>query len=250
MKLGIIGVGHLSEALLKGLEETGALCADIMLSPRGKGPELARGTGYLLAPDNAALVEACDTVLLTVRPADAAAAVADLPWRPEQILLSACAGVSISTLRQAGVCARTVRIMPIIAAQFGASPTLVYPADNAPTPLLEAWGSIIALDSEQQFEVATTSAAIFGWVQALIDASVDWSVAEGLPKTQARQLMAETFLAAAGMVVHSDQPIPDLLDSIATPGGITEGGLRHLQECHVPDAWQEACKLVLKRLTG
>lgn len=249
MKLGIIGVGHLAQALLKGLVRSDCAPESIVLSPRGKGPALARDMGHAVAADNAALVDVCDVVLLAVRPADAMEAVANLPWRPDQTLLSACAGVSIATLKQAGLCARIVRIMPIVAAEFGASPTLIYPQEPVVTPLLRAWGSIIALEYEAQFEVATTSAAMFGWVQALIQTSADWSVAEGLAPAQARQLMAETFLAAARMVTDSDRSIPDLLDSIATPGGITEAGLHHLHARQVPDYWQEACELVLEKLT-
>lgn len=249
MKLGIIGVGHLAHALLKGLARSEDAPDEIMLSPRGMGPALARDMGHALAADNAALVDACDVVLVAVRPADAMGAVANLPWRLNQILLSACAGVSIATLKETGVCARIVRIMPIVAAEFGASPTTIYPQEPVVTPLLRAWGSIIALDYEAQFEVATTSAAMFGWIQALIQTSVDWSTAEGLAPAQARQLMAETFLAAARMVADSDRSIPDLLDSIATPGGITEAGLHHLHARRVPDYWQEAFDLVLERLT-
>jgi pyrroline-5-carboxylate reductase len=249
MKLGIIGVGHLVEALLKGLLRAGLPPADILLSPRGKGPELARGAGFALAAGNTALVAECDTVLLAVRPADAAEAVSALPWRPDQLLVSACAGVPIAALERAGVTARIVRIMPIIAAQYGVSPTLVYPVDPALAPLLDAWGSTIALEREAHFEVATTSAAIFGWVQALIGTSADWSADEGLPRDQARRLVAETFLAAARMVTDSDTPIPELLDSIATPGGITEAGLNQLRADHVEQSWRDACAMVLRRLS-
>ncbi len=248
MKLGIIGVGHLAEALLKGLARHGA--PDVILSPRGKGPALARAMGLDLAADNEALVRESDAVLLAVRPADAPEALAGLPWRQDQLLLSACAGVPIAALARAAPPVQVIRLMPILAAQYGASPTLVYPMQPALAPLLDAWGSSIALDDEAQFETATTSAAIFGWVQALIGASADWSAANGLPERQARRLQAETFRAAAIMLRESDTPVPELLDSIATPGGITEAGLSHLRGAGVEDAWREACALVLRRLRG
>ena len=254
MKLGIIGVGHLAEALLTGLMRPGAggpgmAPERIILSPRGKGPALARACGCTLAADNAALVAGCDMVLLAVRPGDAAAALTGLPWRAGQTVLSACAGVPIAALESVAAPARIVRIMPILAGQFGASPTLVHPMMPALAPVLDAWGSTIALDHEAQFEAATTSAAIFGWVQALIASSADWTSTRGVPEAQARQLLAETFQAAAIMVRRTDRPIADLLASIATPGGITQAGLAHLQTRQVDIAWQEACDLVLNRLT-
>ena len=76
MKLGIIGVGHLSTAILKGLLRADFMPAgEIVLSPRGHSIELCRQFGFQIAESNTSLVENCDTILLSVRPQDAVSAV-------------------------------------------------------------------------------------------------------------------------------------------------------------------------------
>lgn len=246
VKLGIIGVGHLAHSILKGMLRAGFEPSGITLSPRGKGPDLAKTHGFRLATDNAVLVQGCDIVLLAVRPADAAQAVHGLPWHQDQILVSACAGVPISVL-QAGP-AQVVRIMPITAAELEASPTAVYPMVPRIAPLLEAIGTAIPLTDEAQFETATVSAAIYGWVQALIKAGVDWSARHGLEPDIARQIVARTFTAAGRMQAEQDAPMDQILDSLCTPGGITEAGLNHLNNRDQLQAWEEACDLVLRKL--
>lgn len=248
MKLGIIGVGHLSVSILKGLLRAGWSPADVLLSPRGRGAEMAAQHGFGLAPDNETVVRRCDLVLLAVRPAAAPEAMAGLPWREGQVLMSACAGVPISRLAPVADAAHVVRIMPITASELGASPTLVFPRVPQVEDFLAAIGSVIELTAEDQFDAATVSAAIYGWAQALIRSGAEWSQDHGLDEATARQLVARTFVAAGRLVAEKDTPMQDLMSSIATPGGITEAGLIHLRDAAVPEAWEGACDIVMRKL--
>ncbi len=248
MKLGIIGVGHLAVSILQGLLRAGHAPGGIMLSPRGKGPQMAHDHGFALAEGNVQIVQDCDAILVAVRPHNATEAVRSLPWRGGQIMLSACAGVSLADFDVGE--ARKMRIMPITAAKLGASPTLVYPDLPEARPLLEAIGAPVPLRSEAEFEAATVSAAMYGWAQALIRTGADWTAAQGMDADQARQLVARTFTAAGRMIAQEDAPMDDILASLCTPGGITRAGLDHLEAQGAPAAWEGACDLVLARLKG
>ncbi len=232
--------------MLDGVVRAGHAPSGILLSPRGHGLDLAQTHGFALARDNAQIVAECDLVLLAVRPGEAPGAVRDLQWRAGQTLLSACAGVTLASL-DAGP-ADVMRIMPITASKLGASPTLAYPDLPAARPLLDAIGTIIALQTEDQFEAATVSAAMYGWAQALIRTGADWTSAQGMDAADARQLVARTFTAAGRMIAEENAPMEDLLASLCTPGGITRAGLDHLEAKGVPEAWEGASDMILARL--
>ncbi|MEN5081799.1 pyrroline-5-carboxylate reductase dimerization domain-containing protein [Bosea sp. TWI1241] len=249
-RIGFIGVGHLAEELIAGWLRSGVPAERMILSPRGHGRDLAERHGITLAADNDAVVAGADIVVLATRPTDAVAAVAGLGWRAGQLLVSACAGVPLDALRSAVAPAAPVRIMPLTAASIGASPTTVYPDLPALRPLLVRLGPVIPLAGEAQFEVATVSAAIYGWAQMLIGLGRDWSVAQGLSEQAARQLAATTFVAAGRMVAERPEPVEELLASLVTPGGITERGLSVLSEDGVPQGWERACDAVLAKLTA
>lgn len=249
-RIGFLGVGHLAQEMITGLLRSGLPASEMILSPRGHGPELAGRHGIALATDNDVLVAGADVVLLATRPADAVAAVTGLGWRPGQILVSACAGVPLAELRAAARPAEVVRIMPLTAASIGASPTTVYPDLPALRPLLARLGGVIPLADEAGFETATVSAAIYGWAQVLIGLGRDWSLAHGLAPETARQLAAETFVAAGRMIAERPEPVETLLQSLATPGGITECGLQVLEAGDVEASWIGACDAVLEKLTG
>ena len=128
------------------------------------------------------------------------------------------------------------------------SKVLIHPALPQLAPLLAALGKSYELGSEDQFEVGSVSAAIFGWAQALIGASSNWSADKGLDSAQARALIAQTFISAGTMVAKSDEPVALLLASLATPGGITEAGLKHLQSTAAIEAWNGAADAALGKL--
>ena len=248
MIVGIIGVGHLAVSIVSGLMRSGMDPASILLSPRGQANHLATRWGIPLAEDNRDLVSRADVVLLSVRPSDASCAVQDLPWRPEQTLISFCAGVTALSLNAKP--SSVVRAMPMTAASINASPTVCYPAHPQAHSLLEKLGPVIALSSEDAFEIATVNAAIYGWAQALIRQSAEWATAKGGDPAAMRQLAAQTFVAAGRMLAETDRPMEDLLTELVTPGGITELGLNVLVREGQRQAWEAACDAVLKRLSG
>ncbi len=249
MVIGILGVGHLGGILAEALWTAGQ--RDLMLSPRGKAADLAESHGIRLAADNAALVAACDLVILAVRPGTAVAAITGLPWRAGQRIVSACAGVKLADL--AAVVpdfVRLHRIMPLTAAAQAASPTPLFPADVELEHLLAAFGPVLTLGSESEFETATVCAAVYGWIQMLARITADWSVTQGLPEASARQLAAMTAVAAGQNLAGSTAPMDRLLSDLATPGGITELGLNLLRARGAVAAWEEACGAVRDKLSG
>ena len=249
MVIGILGVGHLGKILVEALVAAGH--QEVLLSPRGKAADLAKRHGLRQAVDNADLVAASDLVFLVVRPKDAVAAVAGLPWRAGQKIVSACAGVKLADL--AAVVPEGVsvhRIMPVTAAAQAASPTTLFPADGALEHVLAAFGPVLPLGSEAEFETATVCAAVYGWMQKLVQLTAEWSVDQGLPEASARQLAALTAVAAGRNIAGSTTPMDQLLTDLVTPGGITEKGLNLLEARGALVAWDEACGAVRDKLAG
>lgn len=250
MAIGILGVGHLARSIIIRLLDSGMKPASLLLSARGQGRQVAAKYGIPVAASNAELVQGCPLVLLAVRPKDAVAALAGLPWSDRHVIVSACAGVTIARLQAAAPLARIARIMPLTASELGASPTTIFPDITAARPLIDPLGPVIVLCDEQEFETATVSAAIYGWAQDLIRQSAAWLEHHGVEPETARHLMARTFVAAGRMAEEAEGDMETILSQLVTPGGITELGLKILERREVPAAWAEASDAVLSRLHG
>lgn len=251
MRIGVLGVGHLASVIITRLVESGWPTDRLVLSSRGKGPEIAARYGLRLVLDNAALVNEATTILLAVRPPAAEEAVQGLRWRQNHIIVSTCAGVSIARLRAAaGEAPRIMRVMPLTAAELGASPTTVYPDLPEARSLLKPLGPVLPMPSEEAFETATVTAAVYGWAQHLVRQTSGWLAAHGIEPQVARRLSALTFVAAGRLTAESPTDLDDLMRGLVTPGGITELGQKTLEQKGAPAAWDAACDAVLARLQG
>jgi pyrroline-5-carboxylate reductase len=249
-RIGLLGVGHLSAYLVPGLLR-GIAAERLRLSPRNAetSAALAGRYGLTVAPDNAALIEDCDVVLLATRSPQAVEAVAGLPWRAGQTLVSVCAGVQLADLPPAAAPAAVDRAMPITSASIGESPTSLYPDLPAARAVLAPLGPILAMPDEAAFEAASVSGAVYAWTHALVGDMAAWAAEAGVPADLARDLMAQTFRAAAGMVrAHPERPVEAMIRELATPGGLTQAGLDILREERAFEAWRAACEAAFAKV--
>lgn len=247
--IGILGVGHLAEYLVPGLLR-GFAADRLRLSPRNAemSSALAERYGVAVAPDNRTLVEDCALVLLATRSPQAVEAVSGLPWREGQTLVSVCAGVPLAVLAPAAAPATLARAMPIASAAIGESPTSLYPDLPAARAALAPLGPILAMPDEAAFEAASVSGAVYGWAHVLVGEMAAWAEEAGVPADLARDLMAQTLGAAAGMVrAHPERPVEAMTRELCTPGGLTRAGLDVLRDRGAFAAWRAACEAALAK---
>ncbi len=250
MKIAWLGVGHLARYCVPPLVERFGAGA-IVLSPRGAEASvaLAGELSLQVASDNAALVAAADLVILAPRPGAALAAVSGLPWRAEQTVVSLCAGLPLATLAAAVAPARLCRAMPVLAARWGESPTLLFPDAPPSRQALAAWGPVLAVVDEASFEAASCAAVFYSWLMRLQGELADTLAGAGLPAELARRLTAQTF-RAAGTVGREDlgQSLPDIVAALCSPGSFSRQGLLALEGSGAFPPWRQATQEILELL--
>jgi pyrroline-5-carboxylate reductase len=246
--VGIIGAGHLIRhmmpAMAKGPER-------FVVSQRGRDTSaaLAARFGCTIEADNQAIVDASDIVVLAVRPYDTLALAQGLRFRQEQAVVSLAAGVSHADLAPLVAPASLDVAMPVVAAEFAESPTLLYPGEPRIRALIERCGPAIVLDSEAQFTPGAVHACVYGWIVRLIGEMEAWSLDHGLSPETSRLLSAQMVRAAATVArERKDTPMADLVGELATPRSFTGAGIRRLDGHQVFAHWRKAMDHILDRL--
>ena len=250
MKIGIIGIGHLGAALATGYARAG-LAADITLSPRGaaKSATLNAEFGLSVAETNEDVVRASDAVIIAVRPFDMIAAVRMLPWRSGQVAISVAAGITAGSLRGAVIPADAARAMPVMASTINESAVPLFPNNPLAVEALSPLGAVTPFDDEQAFNKTSALGAWFGWLFQLVGETSDVLASSGVDHAQARKVSADMMRAAGAFMAHDpDRDPKDVLIDLATPGGITEVGLKTLQDADAFAPWDEALKVAIQRL--
>ena len=249
-RIGIVGVGHLAGYLVEGLRRASPEI-EIVLSPRNakRSARLAARFGAWVAASNQAVADATDLILLTTRRGDALAAARRIAFRPGQTVVSTVAGLSLADLAPVVTPAAIVRAMPISCAALNQSPTLLCPDHPQARALFALLGHVHLLPDEAQFTPASVISAFYGWVYALLDETVAWTVQAGVSPQTARSLVLEMVRGAAEMALAKPhQDLASMLATLATPGGITGHGLAVLRQQQGLEAWVAALDAVLGRM--
>lgn len=248
--LGILGVGELTEKVVRGLRRSG-FDGIILLSPRNaeRAQALADECNCEVMPSNQALVDKAGILLLGVRPDSVAQLAAEITVKTGQHLLSLVAGLHLHTLQATFPGAVCARVMLSYTAQFNQSTVVVYPPDDTAQQCLGPLGSLVVMDNEPAFELATVAACMNGWFYFLLHDLQHWLVDKGMPVEQARSLVLgnlEDCLFSAR--AHPERSLKALGRAIATPGTFTATGLDVLNHQPGSATWGAACEVVFDAL--
>ncbi|MDA0703013.1 MAG: NAD(P)-binding domain-containing protein [Proteobacteria bacterium] len=250
--IGIVGAGHLAGYLVQGLMRLEKPPA-IVVSPRNaeKARELAERFGVSIAEDNQAVIDAADIVILATRPPLGTAAIDGLSFRPEQIAVTIVAGMPLAVFSAAAAPARVHRAIAHAGVSIGASPVFLYPDAPELHEMFSAWGPVEASPDEAAFEVATVFPVFYAALYRIIEEATRWGVAQGLEPAAARDLATVSMKATAAMAeADRERPLPEIIDSLATKGGLTERMIEVLEERGAIEAWSESLDVVLRRVRG
>ncbi len=260
--LGLIGIGNMGGALLRGLMSRGWLQPDQVLVCDLDPERLAAATephAVAGSTDSKALADFANVLVLAVKPQVLPRVLAQLApnLRPSTLLISIAAGVtcrSIESLVPDSV--RVLRAMPNTPATVLAGVTALSPgARSLPEDLLiaerlfSAVGSVVDIEESLLDAVTGLSGSGPAYVLLAIEALSDGGVRMGLPRAVALKLAAETVFGTARMVLETNEHPARLRDAVTSPGGTTIAGLAALEEGAVRHAFINAVRAATLRAT-
>lgn len=255
MKLGFVGTGEITSAIVTGLSSSSAECSSIRVSPRNaeKAAELAsRFAAVSVASSNQDVVDSSDVVVLAVRPTTAPSVISELLFRPGQCVISLVAGLSLRRLSElVAPATRVVRAVPLPSTARRAGPTGIYPSDQLANNLFASIGTVLPLKTEHEFDAISASTATIASVYALMAKIADWLVENGIPDQKARQYIAQVFCGMSCAAADaSGRSFQSLAKAHATAGGINEQFLKHVIDAGLLDGIPDGLTAVMKRISG
>lgn len=251
-KLGIIGVGHFASYLVEGFFNAAAE-NKILLSPRShdRSQLLAQKFNCEVAIDNQDVIDRSDIIILAMKPKDLKSVIGDLNFTDKKLVISVVAGSQLGTLSSCVAPATMVCALPISCAAINKSPTLMYPHQEDAFKILSQVGTVMSCTSQQEFNTAGTYSAFYGWNFKFMAELSKWGEKNGLSCDMSRKIVEQILMGVSGMSANeSDITLDDIIQNVATKGGITELGLNIIEDQDAFHAWHDAMDAVHKRLSG
>ncbi len=259
-RLGFVGAGVMAEAMIAGLLNQKLVePSQILVShPRAdRRQHLAEGYGVQALERNQDVANACDLLLLTVKPQVLRPVMKQLhgTLAPTQVALSIIAGASIATLSQGLGHSALVRVMPNTPAQIGLGMMVWTSTPSVDTVSLErvravlgALGEELWVEDEKYVDMATALSGtgptyVFLMMEALIDAGVHM----GFPRRIAEQIVLQTVAGSVDFAKASGKHMAELRNMVTSPGGTSAEAIYQMEKGSLRTVYSRAVYAAYQR---
>ena len=259
--IGMIGTGNMGSAILRGIVEAeyvkpGQLCVyDVS---KRKMREIREDIpGLQEAVDCTEVAERSDLIILAVKPLYVQEVIDEIrPALRGKAVLSIAAGWTVGMLEKAlrDTGATWLRVMPNTPALVGEGMTALcddttFSQDDFDFAkgIFDAVGKTRVLPERLFDGVIAISGSSPAYVYMMIEAMADAGVREGLPRTFAYEMAAQSVLGSALMVLSSGTHPAALKDAVCSPGGTTIEAVATLEKNGFRNAILEAMKVCAEK---
>ena len=241
--VGFIGAGSMAEAMISGIVTANLLPRDQIIASNRSNIErltfLEKMYGIRGVTKSQLLMSELDIIVLAMKPKDIEVALDDLKTvvKPHQLVLSVIAGVSTKRIEEHLPKGQPViRVMPNTSSAIGESATAISLGSSTNSQhemmtqkLLSAIGKVYVIEENQMdvfTGVAGSGPAYFYYLMEHMEKTAKDA---GLDSTVTREIVAQTILGAAKMIMDGEETPSQLRKNVTSPNGTTAAGLAALR---------------------
>ena len=260
-KIAFIGAGNMNRAVIIGYINSGIAATDVMVtnpSPE-KRESLANEYGVLQSADNIEATKFADTIVLGVKPHLIEQVCRDIAEQVDvsnKCFISVAAGTTIAQIQAAlSNKGAVIRTMPNTPSQLGLGVSGIFADDNASDAqkaiaekVMSSVGITKWLEKESDIDhIIAVSGSGPAYFFLFMEAMSDEAKRLGFSEAESRQLVQQTALGAAQMVVENDISIAQLRENVTSKGGTTQAALKTFTDGGLPELVSKAMQAAISR---
>lgn len=253
MRIGFIGTGNITSALVTGLCTQEKSRHEITLSPRNREKSACLAAEYSnveVASGNQAVIDSAELVVLALRPQIAMDVIRGLHFHDHQKVLTLVAATPISAVCLAvSPAAPVLRAVPLPSTARHVGPILLYPDDAEIFSLLGSIGELFVAPDENQLSLLSAITALITPFFSLLDTVSGWAVQNGIEKSLADAYTVSMFHALSEQALNDPQAdFSELAEEAATPGGLNEQAHNLIAQSNGYEVFLKALDAVATRI--
>jgi hypothetical protein len=251
MKIGIIGLGSMGGAILKGLTQSGIEVN--FHSPHFDKNEKIRNASFY--ESNSLVVKNSDLIILTVKPNVYRQVLEEIKdFVEDKIIVSVTSKFGFEELRQILGNKRFIQMMPNTPALVKESMTGICPDQSIKKEeveeiikLFNSFGKTVVIKKEDFLTFEAVCGCLPAFIYVIIEALADGAVLNGMKRDEAYQYISQTVLGSAKMVLETKTHPGILKDKVTTPGGSTIVGIKSLEDSGIRGSLIDAICNIINR---
>ena len=253
MKLGFIGTGNITVAVVKGICTSNISYKKILISPRNKKKAVNLKKKFkkiVIAKNNQEIVDKCNWVFLAVTPKVGEKILPKLSFKSNQKIISFISTINLSQLKKmVKKKTKIVRAIPLPPISLGKGPLPLFPPDRQMKSFFDKIGTTVGIRSEKLSNNFWATSGMMAPFYEILKILTDWLVKKGIKRNESQKYITSLFAALSeDAVINSKKHLKYLVSESQTPGGLNEQGVKELRKSGFYKSLEKSLNSILKRL--
>lgn len=239
MNIGIIGYGSMGKMLLERFIETKDISDELYVSNRSLEKISHLINKVNVCKDNSELAENAQVIIICVRPGDIRSVLEDIKKTvsDDSIIISLNGSVSFETLGKI-VSHKMAKVIPSVTAEINRSQTLMcfnkYMTSTEKEKIINLFkcmGNVIVLPENELGMGSELVSCMPGFIASIFDVICSSAKKHtSISEKQIINMVLDTLCATGDLMIDKEMSFNDIVNRVATKGGITEEGTKVIYE--------------------
>ena len=253
MKLGFIGTGKITSAVITGICSSNISYKKIIISHRNKSISSTLKKKFkkiTVSKNNQEIINSCDWIFLSVTPMVGEKIIKNLKFRSNQTIISFISTITLAQLKKAiKVKAKIVRAIPLPPISLKKGPVPICPPNKKVKDFFNKIGTTVEIKNEKSSINFWSTSGMMAPFYELLRVMTDWLVKRGVKRNDAQKYITSLFLALSeDAVVNSKKDLKYLVKESQTPKGLNEQGVKELTKAGFYKSLEKTLNSIHKRL--
>ena len=251
MKIGFLGTGHITSAVIEGIFKSKLKIDKIYISPRNR--EISKKLSkkfkkVIISNNNQKLIDLSNWVFLAITPKVGRKILKDLNFRKNQKIISFISTINLKDLKILTNNKNITRVIPLPFIGIKIGPIVICPKEKKITQFFNKLGKTIEIKNEKISKSFWTTSSFMAPFYYFLESTSKWLVSKGVNKKSAENYTRELFLALSQDAVHKQKiSLKQLVSESQTPGGINAQALKELKKKKFYKIQQKVLNSIFKR---
>ena len=253
MKLGFIGTGKITSAVITGICSSSITYKKIIISQRNKSISSTLKKKFkkiTISKNNQEIINSCDWIFLSVTPIVGEKIIKNLKFKSNQTIISFISTITLAQLKKAiKVKAKIIRAIPLPPISLKKGPVPICPPNKKVKDFFNKIGTTVEIKNEKSSINFWSTSGMMAPFYELLRVMTDWLVKRGVKRNDAQKYITSLFLALSeDAVVNSKKDLKYLVKESQTPKGLNEQGVKELTKAGFYKSLEKTLNSIHKRL--
>jgi pyrroline-5-carboxylate reductase len=253
MKIGFIGTGQITKAVVTGILGSRLKINKIYISERNKKISKnlkSKSKKIVIIKNNQEIINKSNWVFLAVTPTVGNKILHKYYFKSNQTIVSFISTIKMKQLKKIiKVKAKIVRAIPLPPISLKKGPVPIFPPNKKVKNFFNHLGTTVEINKENSSLNFWSTSGMMAPFYELLHSMSRWLVKRGIKKDDAQKYITSLFVALSeDAVIKSKKDLKYLVKESQTPRGLNEQGVKELKKLGFYRSIEKTLNSILKRL--